>query len=335
MNVKILIDSIVRQTTVLIAQLATTGGIRAPLAHIANQVFLELSRELDAQGVSRKVSADMFGMALRTYLRRIQWLTESSTERGRTLWEAVLDYLSQGEVKSRAQVLKRFCRDEEALVRGVLHDLTANGLVFSSGTGSGQMFRATTKAEQMQIKLEDSETGLDELLWAFIYRDGPLTRGELDEFVAARTESIDRAIGRLVEAGRIYKQGVETNPSFASCELEVEIGAAVGWEAAFFDHYQSMVKTMCQRLAKSDEPTDRRSRIGGSTYTFDVWPGHPMAEEVYGCLARFREQHGELYERIKQYNSQHGFPKEYEQVVVYGGQCIVAQENTDHSEVSR
>jgi hypothetical protein len=111
-NVKILIDSIVRQTTVLIAQLATTGGIRAPLAHIANQVFLELSRELDAQGVSRKVSADMFGMALRTYLRKIQWLTESSTERGRTLWEAVLDYLSQGEVRSRAQVLKRFCRDE-------------------------------------------------------------------------------------------------------------------------------------------------------------------------------------------------------------------------------
>ena len=46
MNVKILIDSIVRQTTVLIAQLATSGGVRAPLAHVANQVFLDLSREL-------------------------------------------------------------------------------------------------------------------------------------------------------------------------------------------------------------------------------------------------------------------------------------------------
>jgi hypothetical protein len=34
MNVKILIDSIVRQTTVLIAQLATAGGVRAPLAHV-------------------------------------------------------------------------------------------------------------------------------------------------------------------------------------------------------------------------------------------------------------------------------------------------------------
>jgi hypothetical protein len=88
MNVRILIDSIVRQTTVLIAQLATSGGVRAPLAHVANQVFLELTRELDAQGVSRKVSADMFGMALRSYLRRIQGLSESSTERGRTLWRS-------------------------------------------------------------------------------------------------------------------------------------------------------------------------------------------------------------------------------------------------------
>jgi hypothetical protein len=129
MNVRILIDSIVRQTTVLIAQLATSGGLRAPLAHIANQVFLELTRELDAQGVSRKVSADMFGMALRSYLRRIQCLSESSTERGRTLWEAVLAYLSEGGVRSRAQVFTRFSRDEQNLVRGVLHDLTENGLV--------------------------------------------------------------------------------------------------------------------------------------------------------------------------------------------------------------
>lgn len=102
MNALVLIDSVVRQTTVLIAQLATSGGIRAPLARLANQVFLELANELESQGVSRKVSADMFGMALRSYLRRIQGLSESSTERGRTLWEVVLDYLSQGEVRSRA-----------------------------------------------------------------------------------------------------------------------------------------------------------------------------------------------------------------------------------------
>ena len=33
MNLQLLIDSIIRQTTVLIAQLATAQGVRAPLAH--------------------------------------------------------------------------------------------------------------------------------------------------------------------------------------------------------------------------------------------------------------------------------------------------------------
>ena len=72
MNVQLLIDAIVRETTVLIAQLATSGGLRAPLAHVAGQVFAELAAELEREGVPKKVSADMFGLALRTYQRRTQ-----------------------------------------------------------------------------------------------------------------------------------------------------------------------------------------------------------------------------------------------------------------------
>jgi hypothetical protein len=47
MHVKLVFDAIVRQTTVLIAQLATSAGIRAPLAHIAGETFLSLTRELE------------------------------------------------------------------------------------------------------------------------------------------------------------------------------------------------------------------------------------------------------------------------------------------------
>ncbi len=122
MNVRLLIDSIVRQTTVLIAQLATSGGVRAPLAHIANQVFLELARELDAQGVRRKVSADMFGMAIRAYHRKLQRLAESYTDRGRSLWEAMVEFIESREMVTREEVFRRFKRDDETVVRSVLPD---------------------------------------------------------------------------------------------------------------------------------------------------------------------------------------------------------------------
>jgi hypothetical protein len=323
MNVKILIDSIVRQTTVLIAQLATSGGMRAPLAHVANQVFLELTRELDAQGVSRKVSADMFGMALRSYLRRIQGLTESSTERGRTLWEAVLDYLSQGEVRSRGQVLSRFSRDDQNLVRGVLHDLTESGLVFSSGGGADQVYRATTRAEQLQMGKLDDVAGLDALLWAFIYREGPVDRAALAEFAAGHAARIDQALERLAALGKIRVSGAGDARSYAAEKLEVLLDAEAGWEAAVFDHYRALVQTICQRFASGGQSGSAQGHVGGSTFTLDVWPGHPHAEEAYGVLARFRALHTELFERIERYNAAHGLPAEYDQVVIYGGQHVL------------
>lgn len=66
-NVKVLIDAIVRQNMVLVAQLSTAAGLRAPLAHVANDVFLDLVAELESQGVRQRVIADMFGLALRSY----------------------------------------------------------------------------------------------------------------------------------------------------------------------------------------------------------------------------------------------------------------------------
>src|SRR5688572_31319782 len=131
MNARLLIDAIVQQTTVLIAQLATSGGLRAPLAHVAGQVFVHLAQELEQQGVPKKVSADMFGMALRTYQRRMQRLSQSRTDRGRSLWEAVLEFIEQGGMVTREQVLKRFRHDDEASLKGVLRDLTESRLVFS------------------------------------------------------------------------------------------------------------------------------------------------------------------------------------------------------------
>jgi hypothetical protein len=71
MNTQGLIDAVVQQTMVFIAHLATAGGLRTPLVGVADQVFMELTRELQNQGVRKKVIADMFGMALRTYHRRV------------------------------------------------------------------------------------------------------------------------------------------------------------------------------------------------------------------------------------------------------------------------
>lgn len=181
MRIELLIEAIVRQTTILIAQLATSGGARAPLAQVAGQVFLDLVGELERQGVSRKVSADMFGLGLRTYQRKIQRFLESSTDRGRSLWVAVLDYVQHAGNATRAQVLEQFASDDDSQVRGVLRDLTESGLIATSGSGARRGYRLTSEDELQRLRQVQSNDGLDELLWALIYRQGPCSLEELQK----------------------------------------------------------------------------------------------------------------------------------------------------------
>jgi hypothetical protein len=328
LNVQLLIDSIVRQTTVLIAQLATSGGLRAPLSRIAGQVFLDLAREIEAQGVSRKISSDMFGMALRSYQRKTQRLRESQTERGRTLWEAVFDFLGQKEVVTRREVLARFDRDDEGLVRGVLHDLTESALVFASGSGNRTAYRVASEDDLRRLRKNEDEGELDALLWVTIYRQGPLSRAALLERSALRPEALDASLSRLCSRSRIREQTTQGDPVYSASELVIGLGAEVGWEAAVLDHFQALVKTICQKL--SLEPAARATdMVGGSTYTFVVWDGHPLESEARAQLAQFRQKQSDLRKRIDAYNAEHTIPSQNVRVITYGGQCVI-EDGPDH-----
>lgn len=329
-TIRLLIDSVVRQTTVLIAQLATSGGVRAPLAHVANQVFLDLANELEAQGVSRKVSADMFGMALRAYVRKVQRLGESSTERGRTLWEAVYDYLGKQGVVTREQAIERFHRDDDVLVRGVLRDLTESGLVFATGTGRGSVYRVATEEELGRMG-QFTQGRLDELLWVMIYREGPVARSMLGKLAGSSSAVLDAALERLISAGRIQRNGDPADPRYSASAFVVPLGAEEGWEAAVLDHFHALVRTICQKLRLAPE-SSAEDTVGGSTYTFAVWPGHPLRDEVIGSLRRFRQSFGELRARVDAHNATHQVPDDYEQVVFYGGQSVTKQESEDGHE---
>ncbi|WP_437951840.1 hypothetical protein WME98_14440 [Sorangium sp. So ce296] len=202
-----LIQPIVRQTTVLIAQLATSGGWRAPLAQLADQVFQDLATELERQGVSRKVSADMFGMGLRSYQRRVRRITESSVERGRSLWEAVLDYIRRRGITPRAEILRVFAAEDDVLLRGVLFDLCESRLIFQAGQGAQVVYRAVSDEELGALRALRSGEGVDELAWAIIYREGPLTRDELLQRTHIERAELDAVLGRLVESAQQAPNG--------------------------------------------------------------------------------------------------------------------------------
>ena len=321
MDIQLLIDSIVRQTTVLVAQLATAGGVRAPLSHVAGQVFVELSRALEEQGISRKVRADMFGMALRSYQRKTQRLQESLTDRGKSLWEAVLGYLGEHEVVMRSQVRDRFRRDDQEQVKSVLHDLTESGLVYASGSGPNTLYRVVNSEELGQLARLRQGAEMDTLLWALIFREGPLSREQLTQRCAHAADALDAALERLLAQGRIKQKQRGGAALYSAPELTVGFDQPAGWEAAVWDHYQAMVQTITAKL-QGETAATRKDTVGGSTYTFVIWPGHPLEQEVLSQLSQYRQQQSALRSRVDLYNEAHGIPEERTEVVAYGGQYV-------------
>ena len=334
MTVETLIHAIVRQTTILIAQLATSRGLRAPLATIANQVFLDLVAELERQRVSRKVSADMFGLGLRTYRRKIQRLSASATERGRSLWEAILEYLTTRESATREEVLERFCDDDEAQVKAVLHDLCESQLAIASTTGASTSYRATRGDELIALQAARGDQGLTDLILALTFCEPPLSVAEIANRAQLGADRVQRMLDGLVSDGRLERLDSDGVTLYQASRLVIPLGATAGWEAAVFDHFKALVTAIISRLR--DEPTTPTlaDKTGGSTYTISVWPGHPMASEVYGTLQRFRAELSSIRDRAAQINETAIVPESYDRVVIYVGQSVVREgdEGSAHDE---
>ncbi len=328
MNSQLLIDAIVKQTMILIAQLSTADGVRSPLSHVADEVFIGLVRELERQGLGKKVIADMFGLALRSYQQKVQRLSESATKRGVTLWGAVHTYLSEVPIATRTEVLDHFRDDEEQKVRSILNDLVETGLVFRSGRGKDTRYRVASPEELEDLgagATADSEDTNAALVWVHVYRASPLRRDELADLVPLPAEALDAAIERLVADERIW---LETRSDGVYCATErclIPVGEAAGWEAAIVDHHRAVLNALAAKVVSGRHVSAAADEVGGTTLSFDLWPGHPDEGEVRRLLSAARGQVLPLWERVSAYNRENRPDKTYK-VTFYCGQYLVEED---------
>ncbi len=325
MNTKALIDGLVRQTTVLIAHVATSAGLRAPLAHVANQIFVDLTAELERQGVGQKVIADMFGLALRSYQQKLRRLSESATDQGKTLWEAVYGYLSERQVARRVDVLQRFCRDDESSVKSILKDLCDSGLVYRTGKGDATVYRMTPP-EDLYSGADADNQSLAALLWVIIHHEGPLNIEQVEQRVSLDRNELQAALDALVQDKQVVQEGISP-VMYRSDQCLIPLGANAGWEAALLDQFQALVRSMCIKLANGQTRALPDDEVGGSTYTFDVWPGHPHEESVRGLLRDTRTRLSEMWDAVTEHNAENpARPQHLQRVTFYCGQSATQEE---------
>ena len=319
MHFQVLIDAIVRQTMVLVARLSTAEGTRSPLGHLANEVFSSLVTELERQGVSKKVVADMFGMALRRTGR------SSAPERVGHLRGAPLERRAglSGHVRVRdpARVLARFSNDEESSVRGILNDLVENGFVMAWSRRRDSHRLATEESGPTSVRHSRERTSLGGPCVAVIYREAPpaMTAHQL---VPVSESALEEAVGLLLKDGASRVRPRAPAPTWQSRSLP--IGESAGWEAAVVDHHRAVLNALAAKVTSGTRVSAQKDEVGGTTLSFDIWPGHPREREARSLLATVRAVVIPLWDEINRHERPKNLTGDY-QVHFYCGQYLTVR----------
>jgi hypothetical protein len=302
--------ALVRDTASLLAAVATRQGARMPLGPLADRLFHGLATELHAKQIRRRVAADMFGLVPRAYLRKVRRAEESVTEHGYSLWQAVYEHIAQAPAGVElAALTRRFHRDDEGVLRGVLSDLRESGLV----KVTAETCYSAASGPELSARLAERRSSSDELTWAVIYREGPLYREQLQQVVGLSDSELDGILLRLKEAGRIYERPKRDRILLCSATTVPDLEAPEHWEALVFEHYHAVTRALSTSLTSPGAENTAQA-----TVTFNLRPGHPLAAEVERLFQRFRSEAAALAQRIDDANAGKGGTS---RVMLYLGLC--------------
>ncbi len=159
------------------------------------------------------------------------------------------------------------------------------------------------------------------MVWLAIYRR-PSTRTELAASLSFEASLVDAAIDALVSEGRVRRDC----DSLSAQTFLVPVGSEQGWEAAVFDHFSVVANAIAAKVRRGAR-SGADDVVGGATLTFEIAPGHPNEQEVYGLLARVRRDVNDLWARVIQHDERHPeVGKQKVKVTFYFGQNV---EDTD------
>src|SRR5690606_6010383 len=239
---------------------------------------------------------DMFGLALRGYQKKTQRLAQSSTSQGKTLFEAVLEFIERERCATRRVVLERFSRDGERETIGVLTDLLQSGLIYATGSGDSSLYGITSDSERQKLTRESNALVLASMLLGEVYRNPGVTLTALETRLGVDASAVERAIATLTGEGRVTVDEATGRVSAATFQIPGDAG--VGWESAVFDHFQAVTTAIANKLSLKANGDAAADFIGGATLRFELSKAHPHKQEVLELLHRTRATANALWEKV-------------------------------------
>ena len=88
-----------------------------------------------------------------------------------------------------------------------------------------------------------------------------------------------------------------------------------------------MLNALAAKAVSGRHVSAAGDEVGGTTLSFDLWPGHPREREVRQLLATTRNRVIRLWGEILEYNGQVQCPEDPYNVTFYCGQYLVEEDD--------
>ena len=192
------------------------------------------------------------------------------------------------------------------------------------------MYRVATREELSSVR-RNAAGSAEAYVWSFLYREGAADAARLAAACGMSASELSPVLDALVASGRVTKQDTPDGPLYRSSELVLGLDDPAGWEASVLDHFTALVKTIVAKLGR-DQKASLADEIGGSTYHFVLWRGHPLEDEMLGELRRFQERMSALRKRVDELAAGGQMAGKRLRVDAYHGQCVVEEDEGDDAE---
>ncbi len=217
----------------------------------------------------------MFGMALRSYQKKMRRLTESAAVGERTLWQAVLDLVEREQpTRRRARTLRARRRTRG---RRCLEGSRAERPRVRDGHRQPGAVRGDEPGARDKLSAESDLDSIANLAWLALFRREAETEAELVTLLGVEPE-------RVAPRGRRAGRRRASEPQRRPARVE-QPGAAGGGGAGLGARDPRSLRAVTVAIATKIQAgfgaAAASDKSGGSTFTFTVTPGHPHELEVY------------------------------------------------------
>ncbi|GEM_PF-4795367 len=281
-NYSLFVDTTLSSAASIIAAIMTRNHQRRSYQNIGEKLFKNIAEELIRRDVPYRVAADMMGVSLRTFHRKLKNAKLVDSGRAAT---AILSYIVDLKEVGRIELYGHFHFLDPALIGSILKDFQASGHIEIEGE----------KIESLGQKEIHKETVSQNYVHFVLIQHPEMTVADLVAITPLSTFECQNILDTLIQKERIEKVGEKYTahtPLLLSRQSMHEDESLIFGLSMMFD-------AACKAIKIRIDSEGETKNSQGNLRSFRVKKGDANDRRIIATLDKLSDSMSELWKKIR------------------------------------